>query len=177
MSFFNFRAWFKAPLIAAFCVFALLAGSSAWALGNSLPKWRELSPARQQALQPLAGQWDKFEDQRKQKWLTVADKYAKMKPEEQKRLQERMADWVKLTPEQRQVARENYKKAQAVPAAQKKAEWQQYQSLPEAQKKQLAAAADAKRPVMVSRAAGRIRVSPMLRALISMLTNPASSIS
>ncbi len=107
----------------------------------------DLTPKRQEALMPLAGEWNKIDELRKKKWLVVADKYAAMKPEEQKRLQARMADWAKLTPEQRNVARENYKSAKAVPPEQKKAEWQKYQSLPDAQKKQLAAAADAKKPV------------------------------
>jgi len=98
-------------------------------------------------LKPLAGQWDKISDQGKKKWLAVADKYPAMKPDEQKRLQTRMSDWAKLTPEQRREAREVYKSTKAVPVEQKKAEWQKYQSLPEAEKKKLAAAAEAKKPV------------------------------
>jgi len=141
------QIWLKAPLIAAFWLFLSLLCAPAFALGPSQPAWKNLTPARQEALKPLAGQWDKFDDLRKKKWLAVADKYPGMKPEEQKRLQTRMADWVKLTPEQRRTARETYKSTQAVPVEQKKAEWQQYQSLTDAQKKQLAAQAEAKKPV------------------------------
>lgn len=137
-------ASFKAPRLAAFCVL-LLCAAPAFALGT--PKWSELSPQRQEALKPLAGEWDKLTDLGKKKWLVVADKYPTMKPDDQKRLQTRMGDWVKLTPEQRRVARENYKSVKAVPTEQKKAEWQQYQQLPETQKKQLAAAGEAKKPV------------------------------
>jgi hypothetical protein len=119
--------WLKAPRIAAFCVLVLCSGS---VLALGLPKWSELSPKRQEALKPLASQWDKLEDLRKKKWLVVADKYPAMKPEEQTRLQARMAEWAKLTPEQRRLARENYKSAMALPPEHKKAEWQKYQSLP-----------------------------------------------
>jgi hypothetical protein len=139
------HAWLKAPRLAAFCVLVLFSASTL-ALGTS-SKWTDLSPQRQEALKPLAGEWDKLSDLRKKKWLVVADKYPSMKPEEQMRLQARMADWAKLTPEQRNTARETYRRTKAVPPEQKKAEWQKYQSLPEAQKKQLAAAADAKKPV------------------------------
>lgn len=58
----------------------------------------------------------------------------------------RMGDWARLSPEQRNQARETYKKTQTVPADRKKAEWQQYQTLPDNQKQRLAAAADAAKP-------------------------------
>jgi hypothetical protein len=141
------RIWLKAPrCIAAFCVLAVL-GFSGGAFASSQPKWRELTPVRQAALAPLATQWDKLEDQRKEKWLVIADKYAKMKPEQQHLMQTRMADWVKLTPEQRRQARISYQNSRTVAAEKKKAEWEEYQHLPEADKKRLAAAAEAKKPV------------------------------
>jgi hypothetical protein len=109
------------------------------------PKWSGLTAPQQQALKPLAGEWDKLEDNRRRKWIAVADRYPYMNPEEQKRLQARMADWARLTPDQRREARETYKRSKTLPPEQKKAEWQQYQALPEMQKQQLAAAADQKK--------------------------------
>ena len=144
---------FRAPLVAAFRFFAWIAvallalaclGVHAQPLAQ--PKWSELSRERQQALQPLAGQWDTLDNTRRKKWIVVADRYPAMKPEEQKRMQSRMADWARLTPEQRRVARENYQKSKSLPAEQKKAEWQQYQTLPDSQKQQLAAEVEQSKP-------------------------------
>jgi hypothetical protein len=139
----------RAPLHAAFRFFTAavtlaLATGSAFALNS--PKWIELSAQQREALKPLAGDWDKLDETRRNKWMVVAKRYPTMKPEEQKRLQARMADWARLTPEQRQVARENFQRTKALAPEQKKAEWQQYQTLPDTQKKRLAAAADERKP-------------------------------
>lgn len=144
---------FRAPLVAAFRFFAWIAialatlvcvGAQAQTLAQ--PKWSELSRERQEALKPLAGQWDTLDNTRRKKWIVVADRYPAMGAEEQKRMQSRMVDWARLTPEQRRVARENYQKSKSLPAEQKKAEWQQYQSLPDSQKQQLAATAEKNKP-------------------------------
>jgi hypothetical protein len=103
------------------------------------PSWAELTPAQQNGLQPLANEWDKLDPFRKNKWLAIGNKFAKMKPEEQQRLHDRMREWAKLTPEQRRVARESYTRAKRLNSDQKSARWQQYQQLPEEQKKKLAA--------------------------------------
>lgn len=104
------------------------------------PLWKDLSAAQQRALDPLKGEWDKLEGLRKQKWLEIANRYNAMKPDEQVRVQERMRDWVRLTPDQRRQVRENFARSQKVAPSpgQKSAQWEQYQQLPEEQKKQLA---------------------------------------
>jgi hypothetical protein len=104
------------------------------------PLWKDLTPVQQRALEPLAGEWNKLEGLRKQKWLEIANRYNAMKPDEQARVQERMRDWVRLTPDQRRMVRENFARSQKVAPApgQKSAQWQQYQQLPEEQKKLLA---------------------------------------
>jgi hypothetical protein len=102
------------------------------------PLWTELTPAQQQALAPLAAEWDKVDTLRKKKWLEIGNKFASMKPDEQQRIQERMREWVKLTPEQRRVARESFARSKKLDADQKSAQWQEYQQLPEEQKKKLA---------------------------------------
>lgn len=141
----------RAPLQAAFRFFLTLAfllaaasGDSAFAL--TAPKWADLSPQQREILKPLAADWDKLDDARRNKWVVVAKRYPTMQPAEQERLQGRMAEWARLTPEQRRVARENFQRTKAVPPEQKKAEWQQYQTLPETQKQRLAAAADERKP-------------------------------
>ena len=151
----GFAVMKRAPRFAAFRFFLaqlarltllLLAIGHAPANALTQPKWNDLGPARQQALKPLAGEWDKLDNLRKKKWITVADRYPGMKPEEQKRIQGRMADWAKLTPDQRSRARETFRKSKALPPDQKKEAWQKYQTLPDVQKQQLAASADAKKP-------------------------------
>ncbi|MGZ5818354.1 MAG: DUF3106 domain-containing protein [Burkholderiaceae bacterium] len=109
------------------------------------PLWSDLSPIQQQALAPLSSDWDKIDAMRKQKWLVIANKFHEMKPEEQQRLQDRMRDWAKLTPAQRRAARESYERTKKLNADQKSEKWQQYQSLPEEEKKKLAAEAENKK--------------------------------
>ena len=104
-------------------------------------QWASLSRAQQAALQPLAGEWNKLDAPRKQKWLDIANRFASMKPDEQARVHERMREWIKLTPEQRRTVRENYARAKKIDPSQKSAQWEQYQQLPEEQKKKLASEA------------------------------------
>lgn len=111
------------------------------------PLWTELSPTQQQALAPLAPEWDKLDAPRKKKWLEIGNRFGAMKPDEQARVQERMREWIKLTPEQRRIARESYARAKKLNPDQKNAQWQQYQQLPEEQKKKLAADAASKKHV------------------------------
>jgi hypothetical protein len=111
------------------------------------PRWTDLTAAQQHALAPLASEWDELDTFRKNKWLSIGNKFASMKPDEQQRVQERMREWIKLTPEQRRIARESYFRAKKLDPDQKSAQWEQYQQLPEEQKKKLAADAAAKMPV------------------------------
>lgn len=107
----------------------------------SNPNWKDLSTAQQQALAPLSTVWDGLDNFHKAKWLVMARRFPAMKPDEQNRIQERMRAWVALTPEQRRVARESYARAKKLDTNQKSEQWQQYQQLPEEQKKTLAAEA------------------------------------
>jgi hypothetical protein len=108
---------------------------------NDKPLWNTLSKPQQVALEPLAGEWDKMEGLRKQKWLEIANRFSSMKPDEQARVHERMRDWIKMTPEQRRVVRENYTRTKKIDPGEKSQQWEQYQQLPAEQKKQLAAEA------------------------------------
>jgi hypothetical protein len=115
--------------------------------GATKPLWTDLTPAQQQALAPLATEWDKLNSARKSKWLAIGNKYASMKPDEQQRVQARMRDWIKLTPEQRRIARESYARAKKLDPNQKSEQWQKYQQLPEEQKKKLASDAASRKRV------------------------------
>lgn len=111
------------------------------------PLWKELTPAQQQALAPLASEWDRLDAFRKNKWLAIGNKFATMSPDERQRVQARMRDWVALTPDQRRIARESYARAKKLPPDRKSAHWEQYQQLPDEQKRKLAAEASARKPV------------------------------
>ena len=111
------------------------------------PLWHMLTPPQQLALDPLKGEWDKMDAIRKQKWLEIANRFSSMKPDEQQRVHERMRDWIKLTPDERRVARENYTRTKKIEPGQKTAQWEQYQQLPEEEKKKLAADAATKKQV------------------------------
>lgn len=135
-----------APLLRRLAVagFAALFCCAAFAAGPAKknPAWSELSPEQQQALSPLAGEWNTLEAQRRAKWLGIAKRYPAMTPVEQKRVQDRMSEWVKLTPDQRRDAREQYRKIGKLPAAKREVvsqQWEEYQQLPPEVKKNLAA--------------------------------------
>jgi hypothetical protein len=148
--------------------------------GDDKPLWRSLTPAQQEALQPLQGEWDQMDGVRKQKWLQLASRFSAMKPEEQKRVQERMREWAKLTPEQRELARETYNRTRRIAPAQKTATWESYQQLPDEQKKKLAASATGRKAphVVPSQASGKI-VAPLGQGATScpagMQKNPVSA--
>ncbi|MBC7686269.1 MAG: DUF3106 domain-containing protein [Bdellovibrionales bacterium] len=111
------------------------------------PLWKDLSKAQQLALDPLRAEWDQLDATRKQKWLEIANRYSSMKADEQQRVQERMRAWLKLTPEERRLARENYTLSKKIDKGQKSAQWEQYQALPEEEKRKLAAEAALKKQV------------------------------
>ena len=108
---------------------------------SSDPAWKDLPAAQQQALAPLQPEWDKLDNRHKTKWIEIGKKFAAMKPDERVRIQGRMRAWVALTPDQRRVARESYVRTKKLNNDQKSAQWERYKSLPEEQKKKLAAEA------------------------------------
>jgi hypothetical protein len=132
--------------IASLLLAAVLAGGTAHAQTADTPKptWAELSAAQKSALQPLSGEWDKMDAARKQKWLDIGKRFAAMGPDEQQRLHQRMREWLAMTPEQRRQARENYTLSKKLDKSDKAAKWDEYQQLPEEQKRKLAAAAPKK---------------------------------
>ena len=111
------------------------------------PLWKELTRPQHAALEPLATEWDAMDGARKVKWLEIANRYSPMKPDEQQRVHERMRDWLKLTPEERRLARENYTLTKQLGKSDKSAQWQQYQQLPEEEKRRLAAEAASRKQV------------------------------
>jgi len=122
------------------------ASAAAHARSVTHPTWHELSAEQREALEPLSGDWDKFDADRKRKWIQIASKYPNMSPEGKQRFHERMPQLARLTPEQRETTRENFRHAYSLPADQRQALTQKYQGLPEERKKALAAQARARKP-------------------------------
>lgn len=116
-------------------------------LPATLPLWTELSAPQQQALAPLASEWNHIDLYRKKKWLEIANKFPSAKPDEQLRMQERMREWAKLTPDQRRVARDSYSRTKKLNPDQKSAQWEAYQRLSDEQKSKLTNYAESKKPV------------------------------
>lgn len=116
------------------------------------PKWSELTPQQQQILAPLAKDWDGFGSARRTKWLGIAKRYPAMKPEQQQRIQTQMKPWASLTPEERNAARANFKKEKKedkeTPEQReaRRIKWEQYQALPESEKKKFREKAARKTP-------------------------------
>lgn len=102
------------------------------------PTWKDLTPAQQQALQPLAPHWDRLSEDRKRKWLVISKNFAKLPPEEQARVHRRMSKWVSLSQQQRAQARQNFNEIKNLSPEQKAAQWEAYQALSPEEKRSLA---------------------------------------
>jgi hypothetical protein len=100
--------------------------------------WAELSPAQKSFLQPLERDWSSIEAPQKRKWLELATRVPKLSADERQRIQTRMTEWAKLTPDQRGQARIHFQEAKQLPARDRQARWDAYQSLPPEQKERLA---------------------------------------
>ncbi|MEO8525861.1 MAG: DUF3106 domain-containing protein [Caldimonas sp.] len=104
-------------------------------------RWQALTPVQRQALGPLEREWPSIDAGRKQKWLTIADRYPGMPAPERNRITERMTEWARLTPAERGEVRLRYQEARQVPAPARSERWQEYQKLPDDAKRKFAARA------------------------------------
>ncbi len=102
------------------------------------PLWKELTPAQQQALKPLATHWNDISEPQKRKWLALSVNFEKMSPTMQTVLQERMLDWDTLSVAQRSQARLNFAQAKRLSPTEKQAKWEAYQTLDPEEKAKLA---------------------------------------
>lgn len=110
---------------------------------NSKPAWTDLTPAQQQALKPLAGNWASLSVESKRKWLAISKSYPNLPPSEQAKAHSRMSEWVSLSQQQRTEARLNFAETKKLPPQEKATQWQSYQELSPEAKKKLAAQAPA----------------------------------
>ena len=95
-----------------------------------------------------------------------------MAPTEQAMLHSHMTDWASLTPQQRIQARLSFGQTQQLPADEKRAKWEAYQSLSAQDKQRLAAEASPRPPG----AAPAVKpVSPKKLALAPVVPRPVAS--
>jgi len=99
--------------------------------------WQRLSKRQKQALAPLASSWDTLTPVQQQKWLKLSRGFLQLSDEEQNTLHARMSDWASLSPKQRNQARFHFNSTQKLPIDDKRAQWQAYQQLTDADKRQL----------------------------------------
>jgi hypothetical protein len=112
----------------------------------SKPAWRDLSPAQQQALDPLTSAWDGLSESHKRKWLALSRNHAKLSPADQAVQHSRMKEWAALSQQQRAQARFNFAEVKQLPADERKAKWEAYQALSPEEKKKLAERAPSQPP-------------------------------
>ena len=112
------------------------------------PLWKELTPAQQAALKPLAANWSTIDAVQKRKWLALSNNFPALAPAEQQKMHSRMAEWTSLSKQQRDQARFNFAesnklapKEKAAKTASKAADWEAYQALSPEEKQKLAAKA------------------------------------
>lgn len=101
--------------------------------------WLKLTAKQKRALAPLASRWAELSDIQKGKWLSISQNFDQLSPSEKSTMHARMSEWVSLSPVQRTQARLNFNASQNLPKDEKKAKWDEYQSLSVEQKRQLSA--------------------------------------
>jgi hypothetical protein len=101
--------------------------------------WNELTPMQQAALSPLAQHWPNLNPDQQRNWMAVSRRYPRMSMGERQVLQDRMTEWASLTPGERNQARFNFNSIKSnLSAEQRRAKWDEYRSLPPAERERLA---------------------------------------
>lgn len=108
------------------------------------PTWRELTPAQQSSLKPLAANWASIGEGQKRKWLALSKNYPSLPAPEQAKLHSRMTEWTSLSQQQRTQARLNFAETKKLSPGEKTANWQAYQALSPEDRQKLAATATPK---------------------------------
>jgi Protein of unknown function (DUF3106) len=128
------------------------------------PLWKDLSPAEQTALRPLAANWDAMGIGQKRKWQSVAKDFDKLPAPQQAKMHTRMTEWIALSPQQRADARinfaENRQLTDGLTPEQRKVQWQAYQQLSPEEKRKLAESAS---KASVAGAAPAAKPQPVLK--------------
>ncbi|MFM6991176.1 MAG: DUF3106 domain-containing protein [Rhodoferax sp.] len=87
------------------------------------PLWKDLTPAQQQSLKPLAANWSGINEGQKRKWIALSKNFPAKSPAEQAKLHSRMTEWVSLSQQQRTQARLNFAETKTLSPSEKTAQW------------------------------------------------------
>lgn len=141
-----------------------VAGAAAAGPATGMPpqetNWTALTPSQRETLAPLAGEWPQLDDERRRKWLRIAQRAEQLPPDAQQRLRERMSEWARMTPQQRQTARENFQATRNLSTERKVAAWESYQNLTEEEREALAARGKPRRSTVSLPPAGPAPLPP-----------------
>ena len=105
------------------------------------PTWTSLNDSQRAALAPLQDNWSQIDAERKEKWVDIAARFPRLSQDERERVQTRMTEWAKLSPRERGDVRLRYRDARQLAPQGRQARWDEYQALPEEQRRELAARA------------------------------------
>ncbi len=129
--------------------------------------WAALSAPQKEFLAPLQPSWATIDAARQRKWIDVAAKSTVLSPEERSRVQERMAGWAQMSPEDRGRARLNYQELKQLTAKdERQTQWEAYQALPEARKRELSRQGLVERPAEPVRRVARANRSDNVKSAI-----------
>ena len=101
------------------------------------PGWEVLTTPQKLALYPLAPRWAVLSEQQKRRWLVIAQGFPALPEAEQERLHARMTEWASLSAQQRSQARLNYAVTKKWAPDDRRAQWEAYQALSNAEKSRL----------------------------------------
>lgn len=101
------------------------------------PGWEVLDTPQKLALYPLAPRWAVLSEQQKRSWLAIAQAFPALPNAEQERLHNRMTEWASLSAQQRTQARLNYAVTKKLAPDNKRAQWEAYQALSDAERTRL----------------------------------------
>ena len=121
---------------------------------SSGPRWKELSQAQQNSLQPLMEKWDALTGNHKRKWIAISKNYSSLSSTEQTKLHSRMREWASLSPQQREQARLNFAEMAKLSPTEKATTWEIYQTLSSDEKQKFAEKA-------VKKPAGAAAIKPV----------------
>lgn len=143
------------------------------------PRWASLSASQRTALAPLQDDWAGIDADRKEKWLDIAGRFPRMSEDERARVQARMAEWARMSPRERGDVRQRFRETREIAPQGRQALWEQYQALPEDQRRELASRA------VPERAASTVASKPVPQRLApvdearpksNLVPNPALSV-
>ena len=99
----------------AFGLFAFFISTYSLAVPLKGPMWKDLKAEEQQALAPVAQDFDKLPDGARLNFYKAAQRYPKLTPVQQARFKSQITEWAKMHPEERKKAREKYRKYKELP--------------------------------------------------------------